>query len=304
MDVYHFSFKAMGSPCELRLYAPSKSRARKAARHAIAEVRRLESKYSRYRADSVTTQINEAAGNADSLEVDEETAALLDYAAVAYQQSGGLFDISSGILRKAWNFKSKRVPTQQQIDQLLARIGWEKIVWERPHLILPLKGMELDFGGYVKEYAADTTATVCSEQDIEHGMVDLGGDLRLIGPHPDGSPWRIGIRHPRQPEEPMATIELKHGAVASSGDYERFMIVDGRRYGHILSPKSGWPVDGLASVSVVAEQCLIAGTASTIAMLKGDSDGPAWLDALGLPNIRMDQSSVVSGTLANTANAA
>jgi thiamine biosynthesis lipoprotein len=157
--------------------------------------------------------------------------------------------------------------------------------------------MELDFGGLVKEYTVDRLAERCREFGIEHGLVDLGGDVRVIGPHPDGRPWVVGIRNPRAPEVAMSKISLVEGGLASSGDYERFMIVDGVRYCHILDPRSGWPVQGLSSVSVFASHCLIAGTATTIAMLKGQRDGIRWLDELGLPNLRMDREGRVSGTL-------
>jgi thiamine biosynthesis lipoprotein len=264
----------------------------------IAEVARLERKYSRYRDDSLTTRINRSAGDPDGVCVDAETAALIDYADVSFQQSGGLFDITSGILRRVWDFKAGRLPAQDELDNVRKRIGWEKVRWERPRLVLPLEGMELDFGGYVKEYAADRVAELCRSRGIRHGLVDLGGDLSVLGPHPDGTPWRVGVRDPRRPDAAMASVALAAGAIASSGDYERFMVVDGKRYGHILNPKTGWPVEGLAGVSVVASHCLIAGTAATIAMLKGVRDGVAWLEELGLPHVRVDRSGAIGGTLA------
>jgi len=287
----------MGSPCELHLHAASEEQVASIAEAAVAEVKRLEQKYSRYRDDSVTAAINRSAGDSRGLEVDGETAGLLDYAAVGFEQSGGLFDITSGILRRAWDFESKRVPDQDELDALTACIGWQKLVWERPRLVLPCAGMELDFGGFVKEYAADRVAELCREMGLRHGLVDLGGDLCVVGPHPDGGPWKVGVRHPRRPECAMATVQIAWGGIASSGDYERFMVVDGRRYGHILCPRTGRPVEGLASVSVLADHCLVAGTASTIAMLKGRREGPAWLDELGLPNLRMDQDERISGSL-------
>ena len=177
-------------------------------------------------------------------------------------------------------------------------MGWGKLRWQRPQLVLPLAGMQLDFGGYVKEYAADRVAGLCRELGLRHGLVDLGGDLAVVGPHPDGSPWRVGIRHPRAPEGAIASLALTAGGIATSGDYERCLVVDGRRYAHLLNPKTGWPVDGLASVTVAASHCLIAGTASTIAMLKGARAGPAWLDRLGLPSLRVDSEGNLSGPLA------
>jgi thiamine biosynthesis lipoprotein len=292
MRLHHYPFKAMGSPCELQLYADSPAAAGAAAEQALAEVRRLEAQYSRYRDDSVTTRINRSAGDPRGVEVDAETAGLLDYAATAWEQSGGLFDLTTGVLRRAWDFKAKRVPTPEEIAEVLPLVGWDKLRWQRPILTVPA-GMELDFGGYVKEYAADSAARVCRAAGIRHGLVELGGDIALVGPHPDAAPWQVGVRNPRDPEAAVARIPLRQGAIASSGDYERYFEQGGRRYCHILNPKSGWPAQGLRSVSVIAAQCLVAGTASTVAMLMGPDEGPCWLDSLGLPYLCVDQ----SGTL-------
>lgn len=297
MRIFTSSFKAMGGPCELRLHAPDAASGDRHAAAAQAEILRLEQRYSRYREDSITTRINRAAGTGQSVELDEESAALLDYAHTAWEQSGGLFDITSGVLRRVWDFKARRVPSPHEIARVLPLIGWDKVRWRRPHLLLPLAGMELDFGGYVKEYAADRAAEAARAAGAQHGFVELAGDIAVIGPHPDGAPWQVGIRHPRAPEQAMASIPLRHGAIASSGDYERYFEHDGRRYCHILNPKTGWPVEGLASVSVVAEQCLIAGTASTVAMLKGPIEGPAWLETLGLRHLCMDTRGRLGGTL-------
>jgi thiamine biosynthesis lipoprotein len=154
-------------------------------------------------------------------------------------------------------------------------------------LEFPMSGMEIDFGGIVKEYAVDRAAALCQGAGVRHGVINLGGDIKVIGPRADGSPWRIGIRHPRHKEAVMRTILLREGALASSGDYERCLIVDGVRYGHILNPKTGWPVRHLAAVSVIADFCVVAGSASTIAMLK-EAGGPAWLESLGLPHLWVD----------------
>jgi thiamine biosynthesis lipoprotein len=287
----------MGSPCELRLYTSDRARADAAASAAQARVQELEHRYSRYRDDSVTTRINRSAGTAEGVEVDEETAGLLDYAAAAHEQSDGLFDLTSGVLRRAWDFKSNRVPTKKEIAALLPLVGWGKVVWRRSRLALPVAGMELDFGGFVKEYAADCAAQVCRGAGIVHGLVELGGDLALIGPHPDGSSWRVGVQHPRDLTKPIAYVEIGEGAIATSGDYERFMEIGGKRYCHLLNPKTGMPASHLSSVSVLAPQCLIAGTATTIAMLK-EKAGPEWLRQLGLPQLCFDQQLRPSGNLA------
>jgi thiamine biosynthesis lipoprotein len=297
MDIFSHTFKAMGGPCEVRLYAPNAARAQACAAAAQAEILRLERKYSRYREDSLTSLVNRSAGDARGVEVDAESAGLLDYAHTAWAQSEGLFDITSGVLRRVWDFKAGRIPSSEELAAILPLIGWDRLRWDKPRLVLPLAGMELDFGGYVKEYAADRAAFTARAAGARHGFVELAGDIALIGPHPDDAPWQIGIRHPRHPEQAMASIPLASGAIASSGDYERYFELDGQRYCHVLNPKTGWPVQGMASVSVVAEQCLVAGTASTIAMLKGAEEGPSWLDELGLRHLCMDGRGVLAGTV-------
>ena len=299
MRLRRYAFRAMGGPCELKLYGALAEFVDRVAETAIKEARRLERKYSRYRDDSLTTAINRSAGDPCGIEVDPETARLLDYADTCFRQSGGLFDITSGVLREVWDLRSGRVPTPGEVDAVRRRVGWQRVRWERPRLVLADPEMQLDFGGLVKEYAVDRCAECCRALGIQHGLVDLGGDLAPIGPHPDGKPWTVGIRDPRSPHTALASVPVARGGIASSGDYERFMIVDGVRYGHILDPRTGWPVAGLAGVSVIAPSCLIAGTASTIAMLKGERDGAAWLDELGLANLRVTQSGDVSGTIAS-----
>lgn len=278
---FHFSFKAMGSPCEIQLYARDRLSAESIAQFAMDDAFRLEARYSRYRDHSLLAGMNRVAASGGVFTVDEETAGLLNYADVCYQQSDGLFDITSGLLRHAWDFKSGRLPDERQIQPLLDRIGWHKVRWEAPVISFP-SGMELDFGGIVKEYAADRLATLCWNAGARHGLVNLGGDIRIIGPRPDGNAWQIGIQHPRKPgTQAIETIALQKGGVASSGDYERCMTIDGVRYGHILNPKTGWPVQHLAAVTVVGDLCVLAGSVSTIAMLK-QQDGPSWLESLGL----------------------
>ena len=295
--LYHHPFHAMGSRCEIRLYARSEEEAARIARRAADDVQRLDAKYSNYRDDSVTAAINRVASEGGATEVDAETASLLDYADTCFEQSEGLFDLTSGVLREAWAPSCTTVPDAIVIERLLQRVGWDKLLWSRPRLEFGVRGMALDFGGVVKEYAADRAAVICAEADIRHGLVDLGGDIRIIGPHPDGAPWSVGIQHPRQPDAVMATLQVSRGAVATSGDYERYLAIDGKRYCHILSPRTGMPVQGLAGVSVFAEECIVAGSATTIAMLM-EERGPAWLEEVGLPHVWMDGDQHVGGTYA------
>jgi thiamine biosynthesis lipoprotein len=295
LKLFGHSFTAMGSPCELQLYAATRVEAKRAMELVVSDVLRLERRYSRYREDSFLSEINRAAAAGAAIEVDPETAALIDYADTCFRESGGLFDITSGILRRAWRFDRRALPDAKSIEALLDKIGWDKVRWERPRLTFA-PGMEIDLGGVVKEYAADRVAGLCRDAGIRHGFANLGGDIRIVGMQPDGSPWRIGIRHPRRADAAIATLVLRQGGVASSGDYERCIVVDGVRYGHVLNPKSGWPVRRLASVTVVGELCVVAGSASTIAMLKED-DGPQWLESVGLPHFWVDVDGNCGGSL-------
>lgn len=296
LNYYRRTFKAMGTPCEIQLFGRDVAETNLAADAVIKDVERLEALYSRYKPDSYLSQINRLAATGGSISVDEETASLLDYALACYEQSDGLFDITSGILRHAWKFDLGKLPDDAVIEELLDKVGWHKITWKRPVLSFSVPGMEIDFGGVVKEYAVDRAATICNEMGLRHGFINLGGDIKIIGPRADGNPWRVGIRHPRNQEALLDTLPLYEGALASSGDYERCIMVDGIRYGHVLNPKTGWPVKRLASVSVIGDLCVVAGSASTIAMLK-EEQGTEWLLDLGLPHLWVDVQGKTGGTL-------
>jgi len=296
---YRHKFEAMGSPCEIQLFAEHREEAVRIAGVAIADVARLETLYSRYREDSLLSTINRVAAAGGSITVDEETAGLLNYADTCHAQSGGLFDISSGILRRAWRFDRGQLPDASLISDLLGKVGWRKVRWNPPVLEFPIPGMEIDFGGVVKEYAVDRAAALCSTEGIRHGVVNLGGDIKVIGPRADGSPWRIGIRHPRREGAVIKSLLMTEGALATSGDYERCIQLNGIRYGHILNPRTGWPVRHMAAVSVVGDFCVVAGSASTIAMLR-EEGAAAWLKELGLPHLWVDTQGNVGGTLAST----
>jgi thiamine biosynthesis lipoprotein len=293
---FRFPFKAMGAPCEIQLIAGDHVWAESVATEIMADVKRLESRYSRYREDSLLSSINRIAAVGGDITVDDETASLLDYAATCFTESDGLFDITSGVLRQTWRFDQGGLPDQRRIEELLERIGWEKLCWQSPQLSFPVPGLELDFGGIVKEYAVDRAASLCREAGVNQGIVNLGGDVSLIGSRSDGRSWQIGITHPRRREAVLTTLSLRRGAVATSGDYERCILVDGVRYGHVLNCRTGWPVSYLASVSVVADLCVVAGSISTIAMLK-ENEGPGWLRELGLPHLWVSTTGEVGGSL-------
>lgn len=282
MPHFDHRFRAMGGPCRLRFDCADEAVAAQSIAAAEAEARRLEQKYSRYLPDSLTSRINSAAGTATVTPIDQETAGLLGFADTLWQQSGGLFDLTAGVLRRAWDFKSGRLPAQAAIDELLPLVGWDRVQWDQSRIRLPQRGMEIDFGGCVKEYASDSVAAVLGRLGVVRGLIDMAGDMAVVGAASRDRPWSVGIRHPRAADGAIAHISLTGGGLASSGDYERCLLIEGRRYGHILSPGTGWPVQGLVAVSIAAPQCLVAGGSATIAMLKPESEALAWLGELGL----------------------
>jgi thiamine biosynthesis lipoprotein len=281
MALHRFTFRAMAADNEVQIHADDAARASVAAHAAIEEVQRIEAKYSRYRDDSVVSRINAAAGG-EAVAIDEETSQLLDFAAACHHQSEGAFDPTSGVLRRAWNFHVERVPTDAELAPLLALIGWDRVERSAGRVRLPLAGMELDFGGFGKEYAVDRAAGVLRDHGIESAFVNLAGDLAILGEQPGAEAWRVGIRHPREAGTVIAKLPVGSGGVATSGDYERFIEVDGVRHCHILDPRTGRPARGLQSVTVHATSCTLAGAVCTIAMLKGREEGEAWLRSLGL----------------------
>lgn len=298
MEPVRVAFRAMASAHEVVLCHADPDHARRIAEAVVADVRRIEAKYSRYRDDSVVSAINRSAGRGP-VPIDAETAALLRYGAAVHELSGGRFDLTSGVLRRVWDWTRlpPALPAADALAAAVALVGWDQVEVDDRSVRLPRPGMELDFGGIGKEYAADRAATICLDAAIGHGLVNLGGDVRVLGPRPDGSRWRIGIRHPRRNGEAIATIALAGGAVATSGDYERFVEIDGRRYCHLLDPATGWPVDHWQSMTVVAPLCVVAGSHATAAMLAG-GNAAAMLDEARLPWLGVDAGGVLAGPLA------
>jgi len=286
-------FTAMASPCELLVAGDDLALAARLTRIVHDEALRIEAKFSRYRRDNIIAQINRAAGV--PVPVDDEVLRLLAYADTCWKISGGAFDITSGVLRRAWTFDgSDRLPPQHAIDALLPLVGWEKVRIDGATVRLPA-GMEIDFGGIGKEYAVDRALQLAGAGTDRALLVNFGGDLAcngsaapaLLAEDADGSgehratrTWTVGVEAPGGGV--AKTLRFRAGALATSGDARRFLLKDGVRYGHILDPRTGWPVrEAPRSVTVVAATCIEAGTLSTLAMLRG-REAEAFLAAQGV----------------------
>lgn len=288
-------FQAMASPCEVLLECPELDReaATTLVNIAAAEAWRIEQKFSRYRSDNIIAGIHASAG--EPVEVDGETADLLDYADRCFHLSEGKFDISSGPLRNVWKFRGEEfTPDLAQLAAILAKVGWQKCRWQRPHLTLPA-GAEIDLGGIGKEYAVDRTVHLLSNAMpvLSNAMsasckvlVNYGGDIACSGPRANNIPWSIGLEKTSAQVHDFATeevIPLYRGGIATSGDTHRFLLHRGERLSHILDPQTGWPVRGAPHrVTVMASSCTLAGMLATFAMLQG-ADAEHFLSDQGFP---------------------
>jgi len=234
------------------------------------EAWRIEDKFSRYLPDNIVHRINNSDGI--TIQIDDETANLIDFATSLFEMSDGRFDITSGVLRKAWKFDGgDQMPDSANVRKILQRVGWNKAVWQRPELTLR-RGMQIDFGGVGKEYAVDRAAGLLGATGADACLLNFGGDLVATGSPADSDGWQVGIEaFDAESGRAKKMISLKNGALATSGDARRFILKDGVRYGHILDPTTGWPVaNAPRSITIAANTCTQAGMLATLAMLKGE----------------------------------
>jgi thiamine biosynthesis lipoprotein len=260
-------FKAMASPCLVLVDTVDSALGAAVGEVVMREALRVEERFSRYRPSIVTT-INENAG--EFIEVDSETADLIDYAVSCYELSGGRFDITSGALRRVWRFDGPgKLPDPQRVAEILCVVGWHRVQWNRPRLRLAA-GMEIDFGGIGKEYAVDRALVLAQECTDAPLLINFGGDLRVSGPRQDGTGWRVAIEDVDRVGSSAGMLEFSMGALATSGDTYRHVMGEGVRYGHVLDPRTGWPIaDAPRSVTVHAATCTEAGLLAKLALLQG-----------------------------------
>lgn len=274
-------FFAMASDCEVLCEVGEAGEARRLTELVATEAWRIEDKFSRYLPGNVIDRINKAAG--DAIELDPETTQLIDFSETLHKLSAGRFDITSGVLRRAWTFDgSSNVPSKSAIKEIMQHVGWARVSWVAP--ILRMKtGMEIDLGGIGKEYAVDRAATLLRESTTVSCLVNFGGDLIATGKPDLRDAWKVGIEAAElETTGAEKLLNLEVGGLATSGDARRFLIKDGIRYGHILNSQTGWPIpDAPRSVTVAADTCTQAGMISTLAMLEG-SGAETFLDAQGI----------------------
>ncbi len=266
------AFHAMATACEVQYVAPAgEVQAAAFERAAVAWVQAFEAKYSRFLPTSLLSRINAAAGR-DWVPVDPEMEAMLELCQTLHFMTQGVLDPTALPVIQLWNWKRQppTVPSDTQMAEALSLVGWAKVKREPGRVFLPMAGMALDFGGFGKEYAVDMVARLATEQGLSAVLVDFGHDLRALGVPPGRPAWHIGLEDPFRPGTCRESVGLSGRGIASSGDYQRSFVAEGRRYGHIIDPRTGRPVaNGCIQATVIAGTCLQAGVLSTTAFVLG-----------------------------------
>jgi thiamine biosynthesis lipoprotein len=262
--------------CEVQYVCADAGAARRFESESIAWVEAFEAKYSRFRPDSLVSRINAAAGR-DWVDVDAEMENMLNFCGSLNFLTKGVMDVTATPVLRLWDYKAAtpRIPSENEIAAALRLVGWAKVQRAPGKVRLPEAGMSLDFGGWGKEYAVDAVATLARSHGLTSVLVDFGHDLMAVGTAPGKPGWHIGLEDPANPGGPCkGSLAAANIGVASSGDYLRGFTIGGRRYGHIVDPRTGRPVaNGCRQVTVVAPTCLQAGALSTAIFILGPDAG-------------------------------
>ena len=273
--VRRVEFRALGTACVIQFRHPEDKTARHFLTSSLDWLTAFEAKFSRFRQDSIISRINAAAGH-EWVGVDAETEHLLDIAADLHRLTDGILDPTMLPLLRVWDWKTvhAKLPDQAEIKAALALVGFRKIQRKPGRVFLPQAGMGLDFGGFGKEFAVDQLVRIAREHGIQNALIDLGRDLYGMGGNGQHPFWHVGLEDARQSGACWGGLAVSNYAVAVSGDSLRRFEFNGVRYGHILDPRSGWPVaNGVRGVSVLAPTCLQAGIYSTALFVMGLKEG-------------------------------
>jgi thiamine biosynthesis lipoprotein len=255
-----------GTLVEVSIYGESEARATQLTGHILGEFQRMHETLHAWRPASELSRINAAFAAGMAVETTPEVAAMITDAAAISAQSGGLFNPAIGNLIQLWGFQSDEFmpvrPELQHINELVtAQPSMTDIVIDGNRVSSLNKAVRLDLGGYAKGYALDQAAAYLRNEKVQGALVNIGGNILAIGAHGERH-WRVGIQHPRQPG-PIAILDLPDGwAIGTSGDYQRYFELDGKRYCHVIDPRSGWPVQGVQAVTVLLPPGSQAGTRS------------------------------------------
>ena len=273
--LYKLEFQAMSTICRINCHGLSAAAARDFQRDSVAWVAQFEARYSRFIPDSLIGRINAAAGES-WVETDPETDRLFHLCQDLFFFTRGSFDPTALPLIKLWNWiqRPPAIPDDNTINATRELVGWNKIKRRPGGIFLPQRGMGLDLGGIGKEYAVDCVMNLAIQRGLPNVLVDFGQDVRVVGHAPGKKFWWIGLEDPQQPGKCWGGVAVTNHAVASSGDYLRHFEVNGRRFGHILDPRTGYPaLNDCRAASVIGPNCTLAGLLSTTACILGAKEG-------------------------------
>ncbi len=284
---YKKNLKLMGNRFEISIVADDENFAYQNIDLAVAEISRIEKLLTTFSTDSITFQINENAG-IQPIVVPKEVFDLMFRCQMISKMTQGAFDISYGSIdKKFWNFdvNMTSLPNKEEAKKAVALINYENIILNEKEqtVFLKNKGMRIGFGGIGKGYAAECAKKILKQNGIESGIVNAAGDLTAWGNQENGEPWTIGIADPNKKESVFSTFNITNTSVATSGNYEKFVLIDGKKYSHTIDPKTGFPISGIKSVTIIAENAEIADALATPVTVMGIQVGLNFINQI--PNI-------------------
>jgi thiamine biosynthesis lipoprotein len=274
---YKKSRTLMDTFVTVTVVADSAEKGEKAIETAFSTIERFGDLVNYFSDKSEVSDINRNAGVAP-VRVSAETLDVIEKAVFVAEKSGGAFDPTIGPIIKLWDFHNKTKAPDSEIKKNLRLVNYRNIIIDREKstVFLKEKGMQLDPGGIAKGYAADLAVEALKQEGIRAGVVAAAGDISTFGLRPDGKPWNVGIKNPRQKsgaDEVLATIRMGDKAISTSGDYERYFISDGQRYHHILDPKTGYPANTCRSVTIITGKGVFTDAFSTAVFVLGPEKG-------------------------------
>ncbi|WP_278553441.1 FAD:protein FMN transferase [Elizabethkingia bruuniana] len=266
----------MGSRFQITLVDKDSISAERNIDQAIAEITRIENLISEWRPETQISQVNQNAG-IKPVKVDKEVFDLTKKGLYFSKLTDGAFDISIVAMDKIWKFDDSmnELPSEQAIKESVRNVGYQNIILDSTNSTIFLKnpGMKIGFGSIGKGYAADKTRDLMKSMGVKAGIIDASGDISTWGNQPDGKPWAIGINNPFNDHKMAAILYFKENAVTTSGSYEKYAEIHGKRYSHIMNPKTGYPSTGLTSVTITGPNATMANGFSTSVMVLGEKDG-------------------------------
>jgi thiamine biosynthesis lipoprotein len=297
--IYKKSTIMMDTVITISVVSHSKDHAEHAINSAFLEIKRLEALFDFYSPDSEVSRINEHAG-LSRVKVSPDMLTVLERASFVSEKTGGAFDVTTGSLLMLYDFSHGRKPQQRVIEKYLPLVQYKAVHIDSKDssVFLEKKGMLIDLGGIVKGYTADRAVETLKRAGILSGLVAVAGDIKAFGLKPDERPWKIGIKDPRGEgtDDIIATLDLKDRSISTSGDYERYFILDGERYHHLLSPTTGYPVHTCQSVSIIAEEGVLADAFATGVFILGPEKGLAVVEKMGFDGVIIDKKGTIHVT--------